>query len=66
MKVSVLTRTEESGRRIIYGIYVDDEKGTSEEKARKGGADEDDYGLIEQDEFKFELNKINLIQITIN
>lgn len=27
----------------------------TEEKARKGGADEDDYGLIEQDEFKFEL-----------
>jgi hypothetical protein len=35
MKVSVLTRTEESGRRIIHGIYVDDENGTSEEKARK-------------------------------
>ena len=34
MKVSVLTRTEESGRRIIHGIYVDDENGTSEEKAR--------------------------------
>lgn len=27
----------------------------TEEKARKGGADEDDYGLIEQDEFQFEL-----------
>lgn len=39
MKVSVLTRTEESGRRIIHGIYVDDEKGTSEEKARKAKAE---------------------------
>lgn len=39
MKVSVLTRTEESGRRIIYGVYVDDEKGTSEEKARKAKAE---------------------------
>lgn len=39
MKVSVLTRTEESGRRIIHGIYVDDEKGTSVEKARKAKAD---------------------------
>lgn len=38
MKVSVLTRTEESGRRIIHGIYVDDEKGTSEAKARKAKA----------------------------
>ncbi len=28
----------------------------TEEKARRGGADEDDYGLIEQDEFKFELS----------
>ncbi len=27
----------------------------TEEKARKGGADEDDYGLIDQDEFQFEL-----------
>ncbi len=27
----------------------------TEEKAKKGGADEDDYGLIEQDEYKFEL-----------
>ncbi len=27
----------------------------TEEKARNGGADEDDYGLIEQDEFKFKL-----------
>ena len=39
MKVSVLTRTEESGRRIIYGIYVDDANGTSEEKARKAKAE---------------------------
>ena len=38
MKVSVLTRTEESGRRIIHGIYVDDENGTSEDKARKAKA----------------------------
>ncbi len=27
----------------------------TEEKAKRGGADEDDYGLIEQDEYKFEL-----------
>lgn len=27
----------------------------TEEKAKKGGADEDDYGLIEQDVYKFEL-----------
>ena len=27
----------------------------TEEKARLGGADEDDYGVIEQDVFKFEL-----------
>ena len=27
----------------------------TQEKAQKGGADEDDYGLIEQDEFHFEL-----------
>jgi len=27
----------------------------TEEKARQGGADEDDYGIIVQDEFKFEL-----------
>lgn len=39
MKVSVLTRTEASGRRIIHGVYVDDEKGTSEEKACKAKAD---------------------------
>lgn len=39
MKVSVLIRTEESGRRIIHGIYVDDEKGTSVEKARKAKSD---------------------------
>lgn len=39
MKVSVLTRTEESGRRIIYGVYVDDEKDTSEYKARKAKAE---------------------------
>ena len=38
MKVSVLTRTEVSGRRIIHGIYVDDENGTSEDKARKAKA----------------------------
>lgn len=28
----------------------------TEEKARRGGANEDDYGLIEQDEFRFELS----------
>lgn len=39
MKVSILTRTEESGRRIIHGIYVDDENGTSVEKARKAKSD---------------------------
>ncbi len=27
----------------------------TEEKSKNGGADEDDYGLIEQDEYKFEL-----------
>ena len=27
----------------------------TEEKTKNGGADEDDYGLIVQDEFKFEL-----------
>lgn len=27
----------------------------TEEKAKNGGADEDDYGLIEQDEYKFKL-----------
>ena len=27
----------------------------TEEKAKNGGTDEDDYGLIEQDEYKFKL-----------
>lgn len=30
----------------------------TEEKAKAGGADEDDYGLIEQDEYQFQLEPI--------